>query len=173
MREDRRLLLRTAAAALRTLDESLRELLAGLRPGDPAMLAELRRDLLEAGVADPVAGRCCRVLHVVLSDPDDSPSRRLGLSKAFECGFCGRVPDPDNLVFGEAVSICLACALLAASGAAAPDADLRGRSCGFCRVTAADQPDAARYPGLDQTIFVCAACAELALEIIVDKRRPE
>ncbi|MFF0868054.1 hypothetical protein ACFYUV_40275 [Nonomuraea sp. NPDC003560] len=161
-------LVASAADALRALDEALLGLLKALPPEDPGARAELRAELEGAGVTDEVAGRCLRVLRMVLSGEHARPSDWIGVTAVFQCGFCGSAPDPADLVVGKSVSICLGCALLATAGAVRGEREPVERPCAFCGARAVPA-----HLGADGDRTVCRACGELVLYIIASKKRAD
>ncbi|MEU5868100.1 MULTISPECIES: hypothetical protein [unclassified Nonomuraea] len=159
-------LVAAAADALRALDEALLDLLKALPSEDPGARAALRAELARAGVTDEDAGRCLRVLRLVLSGEHTRASDWIGVTAVFQCGFCGSVPDPADLVVGKAVSVCLGCALLATAGTTGGDREPAERPCAFCGARAVPA-----HLGADGDMTVCRACGELVLYIIASKKR--
>jgi hypothetical protein len=156
-------LAQSISADLRRLTGNLAALLR------EAGLADARRRLLDCGVEPERTAHLFVSLRVVLSDPADRVSDRLGLGRANECDFCGRVPEPVTLVNGRHGSICDACALTVKyDGAPAPT----GTPCSFCELRAVPGgPVVVSSPLFDAGI--CHECADLALEIVATQGRDQ
>ena len=154
------------AGDLRNLGHHLSAFLKGV--SRVAEQGRAREQLLDAGVSEQAVGQAFMALRILLSDPSKSASGRLGLGRGCECSYCGRVPDPLDLVSGESVAVCVACALMFSSGAG--EGESVGRRCDFCFATRETVSDLPIFVGDMPGPGICSSCVDLSLSIFMQQR---